>query len=100
MGYITNNNPNKKIDLLTNVATMYYINGLTQREIAEQLGVGRTTIVRFLNEAKDLGIVTITERLHGRKRERPRHTGKHNPQIPQYHHSAERNYGYRRRNDN
>ncbi len=33
------------------IAWMYYIEGLTQHEIAERLGIGRVTVVRNINEA-------------------------------------------------
>ena len=33
-------------------AYMYYVEGLTQNEIAERLGIGRVTVVRHLNEAR------------------------------------------------
>ena len=33
------------------IAWMYYVEGLTQNDIAERLGIGRVTVVRNLNEA-------------------------------------------------
>ena len=33
------------------IAWMYYVEGLTQNEIAEKLGIGRVTVVRNINEA-------------------------------------------------
>ncbi len=48
---------------LARVARMYYEQDLTQAEIAEQLGVSRSQISRWLTEARDLGIVEI--RIHG-----------------------------------
>ena len=33
------------------IAWMYYVEGLTQNEIAENLGIGRVTVVRNINEA-------------------------------------------------
>lgn len=33
------------------IAWMYYVEGLTQSEIAERLGIGRVTVVRNINEA-------------------------------------------------
>ena len=35
----------------TRIAWMYYVEGLTQNEIAERLGIGRVTVVRNINEA-------------------------------------------------
>lgn len=34
------------------IAWMYYVEGLTQNEIAEKLGIGRVTVVRNINEAQ------------------------------------------------
>src|SRR6185295_20303504 len=33
------------------IAWMYYVEGLTQNEIADKLGIGRVTVVRNINEA-------------------------------------------------
>lgn len=52
-------NGNKKIQKLIEVAQMYYEQDLTQSEISQKLGVSRPLVSRMLNEAKDLGIVTI-----------------------------------------
>ncbi len=35
----------------TRIAWMYYVEGLTQNEIADRLGIGRVTVVRNINEA-------------------------------------------------
>jgi DNA-binding transcriptional regulator LsrR (DeoR family) len=40
-------------------AWLYYEERMTQEEIAEQLGVSRASVVNFLQEARDRGIVTI-----------------------------------------
>ncbi|MFM1653556.1 sugar-binding transcriptional regulator [Brevibacillus sp. B_LB10_24] len=42
---------------LERIAKMYYILGLTQKEIAEQLDIGRSSVARFLHEAREEGIV-------------------------------------------
>lgn len=52
-------NINKKIEKLVEVAQMYYEQDLTQTEIAEKLRVSRPLVSKMLNEAKELGIVTI-----------------------------------------
>lgn len=44
---------------LARVARLYYEENKTQAEIAEQLGVSRSQISRWLQEARDLGIVEI-----------------------------------------
>lgn len=36
---------------------MYYILDLNQQQIAEQLGIGRSSVARFLNEARKKGVV-------------------------------------------
>jgi len=46
-------------DPIVRAAWLYYQDGLKQNEIAEILGVGRTTVVNYLQEARDLGVVSI-----------------------------------------
>lgn len=48
-----------KKTLLSNVALLYYGEGLTQGEIAKRMKVSRATIVNMLRESRDLGIVEI-----------------------------------------
>ncbi|MEM9585287.1 MAG: sugar-binding domain-containing protein [Pseudomonadota bacterium] len=50
--------------LLSNVALLYYGEGLTQGEIAKRMKVSRATIVNMLRESRDVGIVDI--RVQGR----------------------------------
>lgn len=50
--------------LLSNVALLYYGEGLTQGEIAKRMKVSRATIVNMLRESRELGIVDI--RVNGR----------------------------------
>lgn len=40
-------------DLLVKIAQMYYLEDQTQSQIAEQLGIYRTTISRLLKRARD-----------------------------------------------
>ncbi|MBN1319131.1 MAG: sugar-binding transcriptional regulator [Anaerolineales bacterium] len=51
----------KKINvrLLTRIAIMYYRDGLTHKEIASRLGVSRQKVGRFLDAARDEGLVEI-----------------------------------------
>ncbi|WP_102346221.1 sugar-binding transcriptional regulator [Bacillus sp. Marseille-P3661] len=42
---------------LERIARMYYILGLTQKEVAEQMNIGRSSVARFLNEAREEGII-------------------------------------------
>ena len=49
-----------KIQLLKKIATMYYIEHLTQAEIGRSLNMSRSTVSRLLQEARDKGVVTIT----------------------------------------
>jgi len=44
---------------LANIALLYYQEGLTQNDIATRLGVSRATIVNYLKESKERGIVDI-----------------------------------------
>ncbi|WP_345742163.1 sugar-binding transcriptional regulator [Cytobacillus gottheilii] len=46
---------------------MYYEDGLTQNQIAKELGIYRTTITRLLQKAKDQGIVTISIKGHSKE---------------------------------
>lgn len=48
-----------RLDLLANVAQMYYIDELDQREIAERIGLSRSNVSRLLTEARRRGIVEI-----------------------------------------
>lgn len=45
--------------MLSNVALLYYGEGLTQGEIAKRMKVSRATIVNMLRESRELGIVDI-----------------------------------------
>ncbi len=49
-------------DLITEVAGLYYINRLTQDDLAKQFGTSRSTISRLLKQAHDTGIVEIQVR--------------------------------------
>jgi deoxyribonucleoside regulator len=53
------NTTDRKIQKLVEVARMYYEQNLTQAEIAKTMGVSRPLISRMINDARDLGIVTI-----------------------------------------
>lgn len=44
---------------LADMAVLYYEENLTQAEIAERMGISRTSISRLLREARDLGVVQI-----------------------------------------
>jgi deoxyribonucleoside regulator len=44
---------------LERIARMYYVIGMKQEDIAEQLNIGRSSVARFLNEARQEGIVQI-----------------------------------------
>ena len=44
---------------LSNIALLYYGEGLTQGEIAKRMKVSRTTVVNMLRESRELGIVEI-----------------------------------------
>lgn len=41
-------------------AWMYYQDGLNQRDIAEALGISRATVVNYLQEARERGLIRIT----------------------------------------
>ena len=48
--------------LLAEVAHLYYVKNLTQRHIAERIGVSRSKVSRMLREARSRGLVEI--RIH------------------------------------
>ncbi len=50
---------------LANIALLYYQEGLNQHEIAKRLGLSRATIVNYLKEGKERGIIDI--RVNGEK---------------------------------
>jgi DNA-binding transcriptional regulator LsrR (DeoR family) len=50
-------------ELLTQVASMYFLEDLTQAEIAKRLGLSRPKVGRLLSQAKETGIVEITVNL-------------------------------------
>lgn len=50
----------EKHHLLASVANLYYMNNLTQSEIAARLFISRSKVSRLLQEARDLGVVKIT----------------------------------------
>ena len=49
---VANSRNMKMTNARLRAAYMYYVEGLTQNEIAERLGIGRVTVVRHLNEAR------------------------------------------------
>lgn len=49
----------KDTQFLARVAWFYYIEGLTQKEIAKRFGISRVKVVRLLKEARRRGIVEI-----------------------------------------
>jgi deoxyribonucleoside regulator len=51
---------NAKLYQLVRVAELYYEQQLSQIEIAERMGVSRSTVSRILAEAHELGVVEIT----------------------------------------
>lgn len=49
-----------RLDMITNIATMYYEENKTQTYIANSLGLSRPTVAQMLQEARDIGIVKIS----------------------------------------
>jgi DNA-binding transcriptional regulator LsrR (DeoR family) len=52
------------IELMTRVASLYYLDDLTQSEIADSLGLSRPKVGRLLKRAREEGIVEITVHTH------------------------------------
>lgn len=50
----------QRLDLLVDVASMFYENDITQTEISKKLKISRPTVAALLQEAKKQGIVRIT----------------------------------------
>ena len=46
-------------ELLIEIATLYYYDSLTQREIAKRFGISRSNVSRLLTEARHRGIIEI-----------------------------------------
>ncbi|MDQ1911843.1 sugar-binding domain-containing protein [Paenibacillus sp. GD4] len=57
MSKLANNEQLSKDSFLERIARMYYVLNMNQQEISEQLGIGRSSVARFLNEARERGIV-------------------------------------------
>jgi len=47
------------IELMTRIASHYYLDNLTQAQIAARMGLSRVRVVRLLKKARALGIVEI-----------------------------------------
>ncbi|MCP4626889.1 MAG: sugar-binding transcriptional regulator [bacterium] len=47
------------LEFLTRMASLYYLEGKTQVEVARALGISRQKVQRLLRQARDLGIVEI-----------------------------------------
>ncbi len=45
--------------MLADIAELYYKDGLTQNEIAQRIGVSRPTVVNYIKQAREQGIVDI-----------------------------------------
>lgn len=54
--------PPERHELLARVASLYYEDNLTQAEIADRVGVSRSSVSRLLSEARDMGVVHISVR--------------------------------------
>jgi DNA-binding transcriptional regulator LsrR (DeoR family) len=54
----------RDIELMTRVASQYYLEGMTQEAVARSLGLSRPTVGRLLDRARTTGIVEITVHVH------------------------------------
>jgi len=57
-------------NVVIEVAWMYYQEGLNQKEIADRLGISRATVVNYLQEAREQGLVRISLRAEAFTRHR------------------------------
>ena len=53
------NHQKERLDLLADVAEMYFLQGKNQAEIAETIGMTRSNVSRMLTEARNSGIIQI-----------------------------------------
>lgn len=49
--------PKRSIDLLLRAARLYYVEGRSQREVAERLQLSRSAVSRIIIAAREQGIV-------------------------------------------
>lgn len=54
-----NQDDHELFQLLSRVATLYYLDEKTQHDVAKEMGLSRQKVQRLLKQAKDLGIVEI-----------------------------------------
>ncbi|HEV8193550.1 MAG TPA: sugar-binding domain-containing protein, partial [Ktedonobacterales bacterium] len=54
----------QEIELMTRVASLYYLEDITQGEIADALGLSRPKVGRLLKKAREEGIVEISVHTH------------------------------------
>lgn len=52
-------NPDQRINLLADIAEMYFLEGKNQAEIAKMVGMTRSNVSRLLKEARESGIIEI-----------------------------------------
>ena len=52
----------KKMAMIAKIASLYYESGKTQQDIADEVGIARTMVSRFLNEAREKDIVRFIVR--------------------------------------
>ena len=52
-------NDSTRIEYLARIASLYYDQGRTQQEIAQEIGITRSAISRLLTEAREKGVVEI-----------------------------------------
>lgn len=50
----------KEHRLLYRIATQYYVDGLTQQQIADRAGLSRPKVSRILQQGRDLGVINIS----------------------------------------
>ncbi len=50
----------ERLQLLADIASWYYLDGLSQQDIADRVGMSRPSISRLLLDARELGIVEIS----------------------------------------
>ncbi len=56
---VDSNRQNDRLDLLADVAEMYFLQGKNQAEIARKIGMTRSNVSRMLTEARNSGVIQI-----------------------------------------
>jgi len=60
----SSNGISNQYEIMTRIANMYYLDNITQEQIAKHIGISRIKVGRLLRKAREEGIVEISVRPH------------------------------------